>query len=78
MYFLGGFTGTCLGHGGMFEPEEAVQIKTIMRHRLTASGSQTAPIDFKKARQGSQVAIAKGLTKDQESELIRSRIKENL
>jgi phage recombination protein Bet len=68
----------CFGLGGVYEPDEAARITSNRPQRPTGSGSQTATTECVKAGQGSQVAIAKDLTKQQGCEYIKSFIKAHL
>jgi phage recombination protein Bet len=63
------------GLGGVYEPDEAARITSNRPQRLTGSGSQTATTECVKAGQGSQVAIAKDLAKQQGSECIKNFIR---
>jgi hypothetical protein len=68
----------CFGLGGVYEPDEAARIISIRLQRLTGSGTQTATTECVKAGQGSQVAMAKDLAKQQGSDYIKNFIKAHL
>lgn len=66
----------CFGLGGIFDPDEADRVNRPQR--LPGSGSQTVRTECLQAAQGSQVAVAKDLAKQQGSESVKNFIKSTL